>query len=112
MQEKYQWTDFTVEMIAWKCVSLALQRIDRQVLTIKVCNDILPTMHHLNRCGMFDNDKCRLCDKHETREHMLHCKHPIRTKWKITFIDKLRKFMKHRNTGGALQDTLATVITQ
>ena len=112
MKEKYQWTDFTINNIAWKCLSLAIQRIDRNVLTTKICNDILPTMHHLYRCGMANNNKCKLCEERETREHMLHCKHPSRTKWKITFIDKLRKLMKQRNTGGALQDLLATALTQ
>ena len=69
-------------------------------------------MHQLHQMGMSNNDKCKLCDECETREHMMHCKHPSRTKWKISFIDKLRKLMKNKNTGYALEDTIATVLTQ
>ena len=111
MQEKYQWSNETTSIIAWKSLALAIQRIDRPVLTTKICNDLLPTMHHLHRRNWSTSNKCHLCGEIETREHLLRCTDPTRTTWKIAFINDLRKMLKNKLTSEGLSDTLARTIT-
>ena len=43
LQWKNKWTNKTVHSIAWKCLNLGLKRIDREVVLVKICNDLLPT---------------------------------------------------------------------
>ena len=43
LQDKNKWVNNTVQSIAWKFLSLGLKRIDRQVVLMKICNDLLPT---------------------------------------------------------------------
>ena len=43
LQQKNIWKNKTVNSIAWKCLNLGLQRIDRKVVLVKICNDLLPT---------------------------------------------------------------------
>ena len=44
---KFEWSDATIQTIAWKCLQLAIQRLNRDVVLAKICNDLLPT----NRCS-------------------------------------------------------------
>jgi len=43
LQDKYEWNNKTVHDIAWKCLNLGLKRINREVILVKICNDLLPT---------------------------------------------------------------------
>ena len=43
LQRKNKCTNKTVHSIAWKCLNLGLKRIDREVVLVKICNDLLPT---------------------------------------------------------------------
>jgi hypothetical protein len=43
LQYKFGWSNETITGIAWKCLKLAIQRINRDVLLTKICNDLLPT---------------------------------------------------------------------
>ena len=43
LQQKNKWNNKTVNSIAWKCLNLGLKRIDREVILVEICNDLLPT---------------------------------------------------------------------
>jgi hypothetical protein len=43
LQYKFGWSDEIVTSIAWKRSSLAIPRINRDVILTKICNDLLPT---------------------------------------------------------------------
>ena len=43
LQRKNKWNRKTVQSIAWKCLNLGLRRLDREVVLVKICNDLLPT---------------------------------------------------------------------
>jgi hypothetical protein len=43
LQYQFGWPNETIEIIARKCLSLAIQQINQDVLITKVCNDLLPT---------------------------------------------------------------------
>ena len=49
LQGQYNWTDKTIQSIAWKCLNLGLKRINREVLLVKICNDQLPTATTLQK---------------------------------------------------------------
>ena len=67
--------------IAWKFLSILLQRIDRSVLTTKICNNILPTMQYMKKLHWSTDDKCRACGAREDRYHLLRCGHESRIEW-------------------------------
>ena len=43
LQDKYKWNNKTVHDITWKCLNLGLKKINREVILVKICNDLLPT---------------------------------------------------------------------
>ena len=43
LQDKYEWNNKTVHDIAWKCLNLGLERLDREVILVKIYNGLLPT---------------------------------------------------------------------
>ena len=43
LQQKNKWNNKTGNSITWKCLNLGLQRIDRDVVLVKINNDLLPT---------------------------------------------------------------------
>ena len=110
LQTKHNWTDSTVQSIVWKSLSLAIDRIDRNVLLTKVCNNILPTFHQLYRFGMHNSNKCPLCDADETMQHMIQCEHLSRTSWRCGLIKALRTKMTATNTTFSLLDTFVSAI--
>ena len=50
LQQKNKWNNKIVHSIAWKCLNLELKRIDREVVLVKICNDVLPTTTTLLKC--------------------------------------------------------------
>jgi hypothetical protein len=71
LQYQFEWPDSTIQILAWKCLSLAIQRIRRDVLTTKVCNELLPTADTLYRRKYQNHNTCIQCNECETIEHML-----------------------------------------
>jgi hypothetical protein len=71
LQYRFSWSNATIEIIAWKCLSLAIQRIDRDVLITKVCNNLLPAAKTLYKMRYQHHDTCILCHNQETRDHII-----------------------------------------
>jgi len=86
LQYRFSWSNEIIEVIAWKCLSLAIQRIDRDVLITKVCNDLLPTAETLYKMRYQHHDTCILCHNQETRDHIIRCKSMSRIKWRQKYI--------------------------
>ena len=111
LQTKYHWSDSTIQSIAWKSLSLAIDRISRNVLLTKICNNILPTFFQLHRFGMHSTNKCPLCENVETSEHLIQCRHSSRTPWKCGLIKALRTKMENTNTSFSLTETFVSAIS-
>ena len=73
LQQKYEWNNKIVNDIEWKCLNLGLQRINRDVILVKICNDLLPTATPLLKWKWQNHDNCYLCGQSETRDHMIRC---------------------------------------
>jgi hypothetical protein len=112
VQCRFSWPNDIIEVIAWKCLSLAIQRIDRDVLITKVCNDLLPTADTLCRTRYQYHDTCILCHNHETRDRIIRCTAPSRVRWRQLYICALRKRMDTMETEFALKETLSTAIAE
>jgi hypothetical protein len=109
LQYQFGWPNETIEIIAWKCLS---QRINRDVLITKVCNDLLPTADTLCKMRYQNHDTCILCHQHETRDHSIRCTAPSRIKWRQQYICALRKRLDTIETEFALKETLSTAIAE
>jgi hypothetical protein len=112
LQYRFEWSDLTIQTIAWKCLSLAIQRIRQDVLVTKVCNELLPTAATLYKRNYQNHDECILCQQHETIEHMLRCDFPTRIKWRIQFMCALRKRLEYLETEFSIGETLCTAISE
>ena len=112
LQYRFEWSDSTIQTIAWKCLSLAIQRIRRDVLVTKVCNELLPTAATLYKRNYQNHDTCILCHHQETIEHMLRCESPTRIKWRIQFMCALRKRLEYLETEFSIGETLCTAISE
>ena len=88
--------------IAWKRLSIAITRIDRNVVITKVCNDILPTMKVLHKMKQSANKKCTQCLQTESQEHML-----LRNDASTLQIE-----LKKKRTGDALIDHMCSAIIE
>ena len=89
LQETNGWSDNTVQVIAWKSLSLGINRINRTVLVTKICNRLLPTAVNLKKWHWQSHDSCTLCKQKETMEHLIQCPHPSQNTWRIQYISKL-----------------------
>jgi hypothetical protein len=112
LQQKFKWSNPTTEIIAWKALSVGLNRINRQCLAVKVCNDLMPTASTLKKQKYQSQDTCCLCQQTETREHMIVCSHVSRHKWRIKFIQALRTRMKQLKTQAGILDTFCSALTE
>jgi hypothetical protein len=63
LQYRFGWSDTTISSIAWMSFKLAVNRIQRDVLITKVCNDLLPTAEALCKREYQSHDKCVLCQR-------------------------------------------------
>jgi hypothetical protein len=93
-------------------LSLAIQRINRDVLITKVCNDLLPTADTLCKMKYQHHDTCILCHQHETRDHTIRCTAPSRIKLRHQYICALRKRLYSIEIEFALKETLNTAIAE
>ena len=100
-----------MQEISWKCLNLGLRRLDREVVLVKICNDLLPTAINLQKWKWQAHDSCCLCGMSETRDHMLLCKGESRRKWRIKTIDELQKRMKTIDTKFGVENTICSAIS-
>jgi hypothetical protein len=112
LQQKFNWSNPTTELIAWKALNIGLSRINRQCLAVKVCNDLMPTATTLKKQKYQSQDTCCLCNHTETREHMIVCSHVSRHKWRIKFVKGLRNRMTHLKTHAGITDTFCSALTE
>jgi len=110
LQNKFGWSDTIIGTIAWKCLSLAVRRLNNSVLLTKVSNDLLPTAETLKKYRYQNSDKCVLCDNTETRDHMIQCKAESRGKWRVSLSTALRKKMKAIDTKYDVEETFMTAL--
>ena len=111
VQKKFEWDDITVKAIAWDSLSLALNRIDRPVLTTKISNDLLPTKSFLFNTSQLSTNTCPICKHEETSEHLLRCNHESRVEWRRKVVKDLRRTLKNKHTGYAVTETMASAVT-
>jgi hypothetical protein len=112
LQYRFEWPNEVIEIISWKCLSLAIQLINRDVLTTKICNDLLPTAATLCKMKYQHHDTCILCHQQETRDHIIRCTATSRIKWRQQYICALRKRLDTSETEFALKETLSTAIAE
>ena len=100
--------------IAWKCLNLGLERIDREVVLVKICNDLLPKATTLLKWKWKwqDHDNCCLCRQSETRDHMIRCLAMTKRKWRFKTIITPQKRMQQLDTKYNLKNTLACTIAE
>jgi hypothetical protein len=110
LQYKFQWSNEVIEIVSWKCLSLAIQRINRDVLITKICNDLLPTADTLCRMKYQHHDTCVLCNNHETRDHMIRCTAKSRIKWRNQYLNAIRKKLNSLETEYAITEALCSAI--
>jgi hypothetical protein len=110
LPNRFGWSDTIIGTIAWKCLALAARRINRSVLMTKVCNDLLPTAETLKRYQYQNSDRYILCDKVETRDHMIQCKAESQCRWRISLSTSMRKKMKLIDTKFEVEETFMTAI--
>ena len=111
LQTKNHWFDSTIQSIAWKSLSLAINRISQNVLLTKICNNILTTFFQLHHFGMHSTNKCPLCKSVEKSEHLIQCRHSSQTPWKCCLIKALRTKMENTNTSFSLTKTFVSAIS-
>ena len=90
LQEKYNWSDIVVQIIAWKFLTLLLQHINRDVVLTKICNNQLPTDIKLVKENQHSDKKCTLCSNSETSTHLIQCKSELKLSW-CRHYDKITK---------------------
>jgi hypothetical protein len=112
LQYKFQWSNDTIEDISWKCLALAIRRINRNVVLTKVCNDLLPTSATLHKMRYQNHDTCILCKQRETRDHILRCQAPTRTKWRRQYIGAMQRKLDYLETDFALGETICTAVAE
>ena len=82
LQCKFCWSDEIVTSIVWKSLSLAIARLNRDVVLTKICNDLLPTATTLFKIKYQYQDTCALCSKTDTRDRLLRCNEKSRIDWR------------------------------
>ena len=112
LMRRFDWNEEIVQIISWKSLSLAVQRIQRDVLLTKVCNDLLPTAVTLHKMRYQNNDTCVMCNQRETRDHIMLCTSPSRIKWKRKLIGSLRKRLEYLETEFGIGEGMCTAIAE
>ena len=112
LQRKNKWNRKTVQTIAWKCLNLSLKRLDREVVLVKICNDLLSTATTLQKWKWQAHDSCCLCGQSETRDHILQCPAMSQRRWRIKTISSLRKRMKQLNMKYEVENTMCYAIAE
>jgi hypothetical protein len=110
LQNKFGWSVTIIKTISWKCLSMAVRRINRSVILTKVSNDVLPTVETLKKYKYQNSDKCVLCDMTETRDHMIQCKAESRCRWRVSLSTALGKKMKALETKYEVEEIFMTAL--
>ena len=111
IQNRFKWTNSVTKIIAWKALSCALRRINRNCLTTKICNDMLPVGTRMLRYKFQPTDKCCLCDETENTTHLFLCHDESRKSWRRQLIKALQNKLQYMNTKKGIIDTLCSAIT-
>ena len=111
LQSKFEWQDSIIDIIAWKCLSISIKRIHREVLTLKCCNETLPMAIVLKLLTYQDTGRCCLCQAQETSEHMISCNHSTKRQWWLRIVTKIKERMTHYNPDESLIDVFCSCIT-
>jgi hypothetical protein len=93
-------------------LKLAIQRINRDVLLTKICNDLLPTATVLCKRKYQNNDTCVMCNKRETRDHMLLCEAQSRIKWRRSCMTAIRKQLDKIETESELKEMFCSALAE
>jgi hypothetical protein len=112
LQYRFEWTNDTIGMISWKSLSLAIQRIQRNVLITKVYNDLLLTAATLYKQRYQEHDTCVLCQREETREHIVRSIANLRLRWRRHMLQAIRKRLDHLETEFAITETICTAVAE
>ena len=105
LQQKYQWQDQIISSISWKYLSLAIRRINREVLIVKICSDVLSTAVTLKKRKYQAHDCCVLCQQRETRDLIIQCEAKSRSKWRRKMMTNLRSKLDKLNTKVQVKET-------
>ena len=111
LQHRYKWNNAITLQISWRSLQIGIKRIHRSTLLTNICNGILPTMKVLKPWRHRKNDKCVLCGKCETQDHLVLCKDPSRQKWKSKYMISLRKVMTRLKTNNHTMDLFCSSVT-
>jgi hypothetical protein len=77
MQEKYKWSDGTVEFINWYVHGEALRGLQLMTTktTTKFIHEWLPVHVHPGRAKLMEGWQCPYCEDEVTQKHYLQCPH-------------------------------------
>ena len=106
------WQDHTINNIKWRCLTIAINRIQRLVLTSKCCNDPLPIALSLYKRKYQDNGKCVLCNAQEISERLIYCKQKSRIQRRRRFISTLRIRLTAMSIDESLVEVIASCIAE
>ena len=109
IQQRYQWSDRTMESIDFKLHASALKSLPhRAVQLTKLCHEIMPTNKMMHRYDPCTSDKCPRCNSEvEDLDHFLRCPHPDRKVWEVRFLRNLATYCNSKPcTSQALLDVL------
>ena len=91
---------------------MAIQRINRDVLLTKICNDLLPTATALCKRKYQNSNECLMCNQRETKFHMMVCEAQSRIKWRRSCMTAIRKQLNKMETESELKEMLSTAIAE
>ena len=97
LQYRFGWSDTTISSIAWMSFKLAVNRIRRDVLVTKVCNDLLPTAEALCK-RKYQSQVRSVSTTGETRNHIIRCTSPSRIKTCTQLLGALRRRLDYLET--------------
>ena len=112
LQCKFCWSDEIVTSIVWKSLSLAIPRLNRDVVLTKICNDLLPTFTTLFKIKYQYQDTCALCSKTDTRDRLLRCNEKSRIDWRSQMLTALRSRFIYLETDFSLAETFCTAVAE
>ena len=110
--EKFHWGEDAIQMIAWKCLSLAIRRIDRQVVLVKLLHGLLATASRMHRFNQQAHAQCHLCKEEEDIDHILRCSAPPRQKWRQKLCNNIFKTLKKFSIPYEVGAVFCEVITE
>jgi predicted RNA-binding Zn-ribbon protein involved in translation (DUF1610 family) len=100
-----KWDETIHSRIDWESYSYAMRNcktVSQQFLT-KLTMDLLPMGKTVHRYKSYYDHHCPSCgEEHETRSHVLRCRHDTRTPWQNKLLTKVRKEWEEKGTSQVL----------